>query len=167
MLVEWFASQAGERPVVVVSPDAGGVRRAEDFRARLETRIGRPVDAAFAGKLRSGGIVTTKPVVGEVAGRCAVIVDDLIGTATTSARTAEDCRTLGAQSVSTASTDRVLSGQAEGARNATILSLSVIARPTGIRASFMPLAASRARPAWHSPARRVPPAPEKSPPASA
>ncbi|AOI67459.1 ribose-phosphate pyrophosphokinase [Burkholderia territorii] len=99
MLVEWFASQAGERPVVVVSPDAGGVRRAEDFRARLETRIGRPVDAAFAGKLRSGGIVTPKPIVGEVAGRCAVIVDDLIGTGTTLARTAEDCRTLGAQSV--------------------------------------------------------------------
>ncbi|WP_175813530.1 ribose-phosphate diphosphokinase [Burkholderia contaminans] len=99
MLVEWFAAQVGERPVVVVSPDAGGVRRAEDFRARLEARIGRPVDAAFAGKLRSGGVVTPKPIVGELAGRCAVIVDDLIGAGTTLARTAEDCRALGAQSV--------------------------------------------------------------------
>ncbi|MPV68368.1 ribose-phosphate diphosphokinase [Burkholderia sp. BE17] len=99
MLVEWFAGQAGDRPVVVVSPDAGGVRRAEDFRARLETRLGRPVDAAFAGKLRSGGIVTAKPIVGEVSGRCAVIVDDLIGAGTTLAHTAEDCRALGAQAV--------------------------------------------------------------------
>lgn len=89
LLVDWFAAQAGDRPVVVVSPDAGGVHRAEDFRARLATRLGRPVNAAFAGKLRSG----------DVAGRCAVIVDDLIGSGTTLAHTAADCRALGAQSV--------------------------------------------------------------------
>jgi ribose-phosphate pyrophosphokinase len=99
LLVDWFAGQARDRPIVVVSPDAGGVRRAEDFRARLAVRLGRPVDAAFAGKLRSGGIVTAKPIVGDVAGRCAVIVDDLIGSGTTLARTAADCRALGAQSV--------------------------------------------------------------------
>ncbi|AJY39312.1 MULTISPECIES: ribose-phosphate pyrophosphokinase [Burkholderia] len=99
LLVDWFAGQAGELPIVVVSPDAGGVRRAEDFRARLATRLGRPVDAAFAGKLRSSGVVTAKPLVGDVAGRCAVIVDDLIGSGTTLAHTAADCRALGAQSV--------------------------------------------------------------------
>ncbi|KWK38882.1 ribose-phosphate pyrophosphokinase [Burkholderia stagnalis] len=99
LLVDWFATQVGERRVVVVSPDAGGVHRAEEFRARLAVRLGRPVDAAFAGKLRSGGIVTPKPLVGDVENRCAVIVDDLIGSGTTLAHTAKDCRLLGAQSV--------------------------------------------------------------------
>ncbi|KVA14309.1 ribose-phosphate pyrophosphokinase [Burkholderia ubonensis] len=99
LLVDWFAAQAGELPIVVVSPDAGGVHRAEDFRARLAARLGRPVDAAFAGKLRSNGVVTAKPLVGDVRDRCAVIVDDLIGSGTTLAHTAADCRALGAQRV--------------------------------------------------------------------
>nr|WP_254797169.1 ribose-phosphate diphosphokinase [Burkholderia ubonensis] len=99
LLVDWFATQVGAQQVVVASPDAGGVHRADNFRVKLAMRLGRPVDTAFAGKLCSGGIVTPKPLVGDVAKRCAVIVDDLIGSGTTRAHTAEDCRTLAAQSV--------------------------------------------------------------------
>ncbi|ABC35211.1 ribose-phosphate pyrophosphokinase [Burkholderia thailandensis] len=112
LLVDWFAERAGALPIVVVSPDAGGVHRAEDFRARLTARLGRPVDAAFAGKLRSSGVVTAKPLVGDVAGRCAIIVDDLIGSGTTLAHTAADCRALGAQSVYAVATHGMFFGRA-------------------------------------------------------
>lgn len=112
MLAQWFARHLHDTPLVVVSPDAGGVRRAEDFRARLMKLLGRPVEAAFAGKLRAGGIVTGKPIVGDLEGRCAIIVDDLIGTGTTLANLAGHCRALGATEVHAAATHGLFLGDA-------------------------------------------------------
>lgn len=112
LFAAWFASRLANEDVVVVSPDAGGIRRAEDFRLRLAARLGKPVEAAFAGKLRAGGVVTGKPVVGDVNGRCAVIVDDLIGTGTTLAHVAADCRALGARTVYAAATHGLFIGAA-------------------------------------------------------
>ncbi|MEM5365188.1 ribose-phosphate diphosphokinase [Paraburkholderia azotifigens] len=104
LLTQWFASHLHDRALVVVSPDAGGVRRAEDFRARLARLLDKPVEAAFAGKLRAGGIVTGKPVVGDLEGRCAIIVDDLIGSGTTLSLIAGHCLALGATEVHAAAT---------------------------------------------------------------
>lgn len=112
LFAAWFASRLANEDVVVVSPDAGGIRRAEDFRLRLAAHLGRPVEAAFAGKLRAGGVVTGKPIVGDVNGRCAVIVDDLIGTGTTLAHVAADCRALGARTVYAAATHGLFIGAA-------------------------------------------------------
>jgi len=86
-------------PATVVSPDAGGIKRAEAFRQRLETALGRPVGSAFAEKHRSSGVVSGEGFVGPVDGRVAVIVDDLIAGGTTVARAARACRERGAQRV--------------------------------------------------------------------
>lgn len=98
--------------VVVVSPDAGGIKRAERLRQRLAAALGRPVAAAFAEKHRSGGVLSGELIVGDVQGRCAIIVDDLIGTGSTIARTVTACRALGAASVYAAASHGLFVGDA-------------------------------------------------------
>jgi ribose-phosphate pyrophosphokinase len=99
LFVAHFAPLLAQREVVVVSPDAGGIKRAESLRTRLATALGRPVAAAFAEKHRSEGVVSGDLLVGDVAGRVAIIVDDLIGAGTTIQRTAAACRARGAAQV--------------------------------------------------------------------
>jgi len=98
--------------VAVVSPDAGGIKRAEAFRQRLEAALGRPVGAAFAEKHRSGGVVSGEGFVGPVDGRVAVVVDDLIAGGTTVARAARACRERGARRVVAVATHGVFAASA-------------------------------------------------------
>jgi len=86
---------AGRDPVVV-SPDAGGIKRAEAFREDLARALNVPVGMAFAEKYRSEGSVSGSMLVGDVCGRDAIIVDDLISSGTTIARTAHACSKHGA-----------------------------------------------------------------------
>jgi ribose-phosphate pyrophosphokinase len=112
LFVEHFALLAGERGLVVVSPDAGGVKRVEDFRLALSARLGRPVDNAFVEKYRSAGIVSGHAVVGEVSGKTAIILDDLLSSGTTIARAAQACKERGALSVYAGATHGVFSNKA-------------------------------------------------------
>lgn len=89
----------GDRGLAVVSPDPGGFHRAEALRDALEQATGASVELAMLGKHRKGGIVKTEAFVGNVEGRTAVIVDDLIVTGTTLIRAAEACRKRGALAV--------------------------------------------------------------------
>lgn len=92
---------------VVVSPDAGGIKRAERFRARLAARLARPVAAAFAEKHRSEGVVGGEALVGDVRGRVAIVVDDLIAAGHTIDRAARACLREGAVRVIAAATHGV------------------------------------------------------------
>jgi ribose-phosphate pyrophosphokinase len=85
--------------VSVVSPDAGGIKRADAFRQRLSAALKRPVAAAFAEKYRSSGVVSGEALVGDVDGKVAIIVDDLISAGNTIARAAAACRGHGAARV--------------------------------------------------------------------
>lgn len=107
-----FAPLAQDRKIVVVSPDAGGVKRAERFRQILVARLDRPVGSAFLEKQRSAGQVWGDAVVGDVQGAVAVVVDDLISTGTTIARTVRACRARGAETVWAAATHGLFVGQA-------------------------------------------------------
>ena len=98
LFVDHLRREPGER-LCVVSPDAGGSKRAEMLRAALETARGQPVGNAFAEKHRSAGVVSGDLFVGEVAGATALIVDDLISTGTTLLRTARAARHAGARRV--------------------------------------------------------------------
>jgi ribose-phosphate pyrophosphokinase len=102
----------GADEVVVVSPDVGGVKRAEAFRQSLSRTLDRPIGAAFMEKYRSSGVVSGEAVVGEVAGKTAVIVDDLVSSGTTLARAASACKALGARRVFAAATHGVFVGEA-------------------------------------------------------
>ncbi len=102
-----------EQPVAVVSPDAGGAKRAELLREALAVTLGAEVALAFLEKRRSGGVVGGEAaVIGAVEGRSAVIVDDLISTGTTLARAAAACRAAGATEVYAAVTHGLFTGAA-------------------------------------------------------
>ena len=94
-----FAGLLGAAPAVAVSPDAGGAKRAELFRAALAGLTGREVPSAYVEKFRSSGVLTGGRLVGEVRGRTAVIIDDLISTGSTLVRAAAACREAGAERV--------------------------------------------------------------------
>lgn len=107
-----FARLVGPREAVVVAPDAGGIHRADAFRQRLARLLGRPVGSAFAEKHRSEGVVSGELFVGDVAGRVAIVVDDLVGSGTTLARTAAACRRRGAETVYAGAAHGLFTGDA-------------------------------------------------------
>jgi ribose-phosphate pyrophosphokinase len=114
LLVEQVASLGLADPLCVVSPDPGGVKRAEQFRESLEGRLGRPVEKAFVDKHRSAGVVTGDIIVGKVHGSTALIVDDLISTGGTLLRAAKAARQAGARRVIALATHGLfMSGAAE------------------------------------------------------
>lgn len=99
LFVDYLRPKLPEGDVAVVAPDAGGVKRAEQFRQTLSEALGRDIPTVFIEKQRAHGVVSGKTLVGEVAGRAAVIIDDLVSTGTTLSRAAHACRDRGATRV--------------------------------------------------------------------
>ena len=96
----------GER-IVVVSPDSGGVERARAYAKRLGGSL------AIADKRREEANVSEiLRIVGDVEGRTAIIVDDIVDTAGTLTECAKALRADGATRVIAACTHPVLSGPA-------------------------------------------------------
>jgi ribose-phosphate pyrophosphokinase len=83
----------------VVSPDPGGVKRAELFRIALQAAVGKPVGKGFAEKHRSTGVVSGDLFVGDVDGATVLIIDDIISTGGTLLRAARMARKAGARRV--------------------------------------------------------------------
>jgi len=94
-----YAKALCRESLCVVSPDPGGVKRAELFREALEAAVGKPVGKGFADKHRSAGIVTGDLFVGDADGATVLIVDDLISTGGTLLRAARAARDAGARRV--------------------------------------------------------------------
>jgi ribose-phosphate pyrophosphokinase len=93
--------------VVVVSPDAGGVPRAENFAKRLHS------DVAIVFKRRPEPDVSeVTTIVGDVRGKIAVVVDDMISTGGTLAKAAEALIKRGATEVYTCATHGIFAGDA-------------------------------------------------------
>ena len=91
--------------VTVVSPDAGGVERARAFAKRLNSPL-----AIIDKRREEANVAEVMNVVGEVAGRNCLIVDDLIDTGGTLVKGAEALMAKGAATVSACATHAVLSG---------------------------------------------------------
>jgi ribose-phosphate pyrophosphokinase len=107
LFVAHFVQRLAGRPAVVVSPDTGGIKRAEAFRRSLEAATGAAVGTGFVEKHRSEGRVSGDGFVGDVRGRVAIVVDDMISAGTTVARAAQACRSAGAVAVYAAATHAV------------------------------------------------------------
>lgn len=93
LLVDHFR-QSDLEDVVVVSPDAGGVLRANDFRQR----IGSPL-AIIAKQRPRPDESEVMEMVGDVSGKTAIIVDDLVSTGGTLTEAARMLRERGAKRV--------------------------------------------------------------------
>jgi len=85
---------------VVVSPDAGGVYRAKKFREHLDKRHGVKAGLAMIIKQRhKPGEIERMDLVGSVDGSDVVIVDDMIDTAGTLCKAANELQRYGARRV--------------------------------------------------------------------
>lgn len=99
LFVDYLKNALAAGPLSVISPDAGGMKRAEMLRETLEAALGRPVGKGLAEKHRSAGVVSGDLFAGDVAGTTALIVDDLISTGGTLLRAARSARAAGAKRV--------------------------------------------------------------------
>jgi ribose-phosphate pyrophosphokinase len=99
LFVDYVKVNMANDKLAVVSPDAGGMKRAELLRGALEETLGHPVGKGLAEKHRSSGVVSGEMFTGDVAGCTALVVDDLISTGGTLARTAHAARQAGAKRV--------------------------------------------------------------------
>jgi len=98
--------------LVVISPDEGGVKRAHRFAKTLRARSEQTVTVAFIEKIREAERVSGGTLIGNVRGRVAIIVDDMISTGTTIRRATEACAEGGASSIYAAATHGVFVGNA-------------------------------------------------------
>lgn len=102
--------------LVIVSPDAGGVERAR----LLQNRLGGNLAIIYK-KRPAPNVVETLDVIGNVEGKNAVIIDDIIDTAGTIVAAANMLKEKGAKSVIAACTHPVFSGPAiERLKNSVI-----------------------------------------------
>ncbi len=106
-LLQYLRERLGTREATVIAPDAGGVERARAFAKRLDAHL------AIIDKRRiRANVVGEMQIIGEVDGRAAVIVDDMVDTAGTLSTAAEAVRAAGAPLVLACATHAVLSGPA-------------------------------------------------------
>lgn len=113
LFARYFAEMlAGIEKVAVVSPDAGGIKRAERLRASLSRLTGQEVPLGFMEKTRALGKMTAGRAIGDVAGAVAIVIDDLISTGGTLRSAATACRELGARQVYAAASHGLFVGNA-------------------------------------------------------
>ncbi len=109
ILADYLETRYDASRVTIVSPDAGRVRVAERWADRLASPL------AIIHKRRNPDAsddVRVHEVVGDVAGRTCIIVDDMIDTASTIVKAADALVANGAEQVVAAATHGILSGPA-------------------------------------------------------
>jgi len=104
-----YIRQYFNNDLVIVSPDAGGVERARAFAKRLNTSL------AIIDKRRDEDQkVKAMHIIGEVEGKAAIILDDMVDTGGTLTEAAKALAENGALSINACCTHAVLSGNAIG-----------------------------------------------------
>jgi ribose-phosphate pyrophosphokinase len=123
VMLEYLKKEVVGGPnVVMVAPDAGGVERARAYAKRLECSV------AMIDKRRTGpNVAKAMNIVGDVKGKTAVIVDDMIDTAGTLIEAAHAVKEHGAKEVYSMATHAVLSGPAISRIESSILKQVIIA----------------------------------------
>jgi ribose-phosphate pyrophosphokinase len=110
ILSDYVREKYGDQQLAVVSPDAGRIKVAEQWSARLNN-----APLAFIHKTRDidrPNETVANRVVGEVAGRVCILVDDMIDTGGTITKAADALMADGAAGVVIAATHAILSGPA-------------------------------------------------------
>ena len=107
MLTQWIQDQAFTEEPVIVSPDAGRVKTARNFARKVGAHW-----AVMEKERPEHNVAKSGYVVGEVKGKTAVLVDDMIDTAGTLCAAAKTVLDEGAARVIACATHGVFSGPA-------------------------------------------------------
>ena len=107
VILDYLKTRFKGENVVMVSPDAGGTERARAFAKRLECTL------AVIDKRRTGpNVAEVMHLIGDVRGKIAIILDDMIDTAGTLTQAAKALKENGASAIYACATHGVLSGPA-------------------------------------------------------
>ncbi|GKT87296.1 ribose-phosphate pyrophosphokinase 1 [Colletotrichum tofieldiae] len=120
-VLQWIRSNMNVEDCVIVSPDAGGAKRATGIADRLETGF-----ALIHKERPRPNVVGRMILVGDVTDKIAILVDDMADTCGTLAKAAETLETGGAREVIAIVTHGVLSGNAVETLNKSCLSRIVV-----------------------------------------
>lgn len=107
VLLEYIQKNLDRTNLITVSPDAGGVERVRHYAKKLQA------DLALIDKRRTGpNVAEAMNVIGDVAGKDCIIIDDMIDTAGTLVQAAKALRKNGAKRIYAAATHPVFSDPA-------------------------------------------------------
>ncbi|AQR53884.1 ribose-phosphate pyrophosphokinase [Lactobacillus delbrueckii subsp. bulgaricus] len=121
LLADYFLSNHLEEDAVVVSPDHGGVTRARKLAEFLGTSI------AIVDKRRpKANVAEVMNIIGDVKGKRAILIDDMIDTAGTITLAAQALKDAGATEVYACATHAVLSGPAADRLNNSVIKSLVL-----------------------------------------
>jgi ribose-phosphate pyrophosphokinase len=117
-----------KKDVVMVSPDAGGVERTRAFAKRLD------VDLAIIDKRRErANVAEAMNVIGDVAGKSAILLDDMVDTAGTLCSAAAMLMEAGAREVYAYCSHAVLSGPAVSRINDSVIKSLIVTNTIPLR----------------------------------
>jgi len=121
VMMDYLRTKFGGNDTVIVSPDAGGVERARAFSKRLDASL------AIIDKRRPApNVAELVHIIGDVKGRDAIIIDDMVDTAGTLCAAAKGLMGQGARAVYACITHGLLSGPALERINASDLKELII-----------------------------------------
>lgn len=121
LLADYFLSNHLEEDAVVVSPDHGGVTRARKLAEFLGTSI------VIVDKRRpKANVAEVMNIIGDVKGKRAILIDDMIDTAGTITLAAQALKDAGATEVYACATHAVLSGPAVDRLNNSVIKSLVL-----------------------------------------
>lgn len=140
---EHLAANTQLENIVVASPDIGGVKRAQRFRDALAKKTTSEVGFGFMEKRRERGVVSGQILIGEVADRDVVIVDDMISSGTTVLRAANAARRAGARRVIVMATHAALQPDAMQLWNDSVIDTVIVGDSVALTAPFCDLPAER------------------------
>ncbi len=108
-----YVESLGLDNLIIASPDVGGSKRAATFCKKLHSQTGIEVPMVICYKHRpEANTISEMRVLGDVAGKHVVILDDIVDTAGTLCKAAKVMKDGGAKSVRAVTSHGVLSGEA-------------------------------------------------------
>jgi ribose-phosphate pyrophosphokinase len=107
VMIDYLLKTGHGKDSVLVSPDAGGVERARAYSKRLNASL-----AIIDKRREKANVSEVMNIIGDVRGKDAILIDDMIDTAGTLTNAARAIMEAGARTVSACATHPVLSGPA-------------------------------------------------------
>lgn len=99
IFIEYVKENIATNNIAIMSPDIGGVKRAEQFRQGLAKSLHTEIPFIFMEKQRNDDIVSGETIVGNAHNKTVLILDDMISSGTTLLRAANACHDQGAKNI--------------------------------------------------------------------